>query len=231
MRRKLYLTLNIILAAICYFGNYLYLTQGGILLKSFASACFAMVGIVNLIFALTGNLKGKVLRFPITMAIGLIMGMLGDIFINYNFVAGAATFGLAHVFFLCGYFFIMPFSRRDIITTAIFFVPSVIFLMTSPALSFSVPAFKYVCLVYGFVLCSMAGKTLSMFTRKRNTVTTILLIGSFLFFFSDFMLLLNWFMGLGRTAALLCMSTYYPAECLLGHAVFAYVLKNSELQK
>ena len=228
MKKKLFLILNIFFAAMCYISNYLYITRGGVGLKATASAFFALLGITNLVFALSSKLCGKDLRFPITMAIGLIMGMLGDIFINYNFVIGAGTFGLAHILFLCGYFVLVPFSRSDLITTAVFLVPSISFLMLSPALTFEVPVFKYVCLVYGFVLSSMAGKTLSMFINKRSKITTILVIGSFLFFVSDFMLLLNWFMNLGRYAAVLCLATYYPAECMLAHSSFAYTLDKTK---
>jgi len=222
MKKKLFLILNIIIAAMCYAGNYFYLSDPGIELKSTASLCFALLGAVNLVYAIVCKLRGDSLRFPLTMAIGLVMGMLGDIFIYYNFVAGAAFFAVAHISFLCSYFFICSFSRRDLIIIAIIFVPSAIFLLFSPALTFKVPAFKWVCLVYGFILCCMAGKAVSVFTIKRTTVTTILLIGSVLFFFSDFMLLLDWFMDAGRTISLLCMVAYYPAECTLAHSVFAY---------
>lgn len=225
MKNKLFLILNIVIAAACYAGNYFYLSDPGIELKSAASLCFALLGATNLVFAIICKQRGYSLRFPVTMAIGLVMGMLGDIFIYYNFVAGAAFFALAHIAFLRGYFFISPFSRRDLIFIAIIFVPSAIFLLFSPALTFTVPAFKWVCLIYGFILCSMAGKAVSVFTIKRTTVTTILLVGSVLFFFSDFMLLLDWFMDAGRTISLLCMVAYYPAECTLAHSVFAYSQK------
>ncbi len=223
MKKKLFLILNIIFAAACYVGNYFYLSDPGIGLKSVASLCFALIGILNLFYAIVCKLHNDNLRFPVIMAIGLVMGMLGDVFIYYNFVAGAAFFALAHISFLCAYFFICSFSRRDLIIIAIIFIPSAIFLLFSPALTFSVPGFKWVCLVYGFILCSMAGKAISTFTVTRNSITTIILIGSILFFFSDFMLLLDWFMDAGRTISLLCMVAYYPAECLLGHSIFAYV--------
>ena len=85
---------------------------------------------------------------------------------------------------------------------------------------------KWVCLVYAIIISSMVGKALGNFIRNKNIVTIILAIGSSLFFFSDLMLVFDWFMGMGRISGLLCMATYYPAECLLAFSVFAVNFKN-----
>lgn len=46
------------------------------------------------------------------------------------------------------------------------------------------------------------------------------MIGSILFFFSDLMLVFDWFLSMGRIAGILCMSTYYPAQCLFAFSVY-----------
>ena len=75
---------------------------------------------------------------------------------------------------------------------------------------------QIVCLVYALIISLMVGKAISNFVKERTVLTATVLVGSILFFFfSDLMLVFDWFMGIGRIAALLCMSTYSPAECIL----------------
>ena len=69
--------------------------------------------------------------------------------------------------------------------------------------------------MYALIISLMVGKAISNFVKERTVLTATVLVGSILFFFSDLMLVFDWFMGIGRIAALLCMSTYYPAECIL----------------
>ena len=61
----------------------------------------------------------------------------------------------------------------------------------------------------------MLGKAIGNFIREKNTVNGTIALASVLFFFSDLMLVFDWFAGGGRITGLLCMGTYYPAECLL----------------
>ena len=79
---------------------------------------------------------------------------------------------------------------------------------------------RIVCLIYALIISFMLAKAIGNFVKERNTVTIIIFVGSILFFFSDLMLVFDWFMGMGRVSGLLCMSIYYPAECLLAISVF-----------
>ena len=45
------------------------------------------------------------------------------------------------------------------------------------------------------------------------------MIGSFLFFFSDLMLLFNEFAGAPFITDILCLYTYYPAQILLAYSI------------
>ena len=79
-----------------------------------------------------------------------------------------------------------------------------------------------VCFVYALIISAMVGKAISNFIRERNLLNFILMVGAILFFISDLMLLLRWFMNLGEWAGTLCLATYYPAECILAYATFHY---------
>jgi hypothetical protein len=67
----------------------------------------------------------------------------------------------------------------------------------------------------------MLGKAISNFIRLKTYTTGTIAVASFLFFFSDFMLLLAWFSTLeGKWMDNLCMGTYYPGLCLLAFSIF-----------
>ena len=79
----------------------------------------------------------------------------------------------------------------------------------------------------------MVGKAVSNYIQDRSVQNLIILIGSILFFVSDFMLLLNLFSTIkirvfGQSLfRLLCLTTYYPAEFMLAHSI-AYNKKQIE---
>ena len=74
---------------------------------------------------------------------------------------------------------------------------------------------QIVCLVYALIISLMVGKAVGNCIRTPSLLTVVILAGSILFFFSDLMLVFDWFADGGRISGLLCMGTYYPAECLL----------------
>ena len=132
-----------------------------------------------------------------------------------------------HVGFIVAYCFIEKMKKLDVIISTTVFVLAGAYLMFWPSLEFGEPLFKYVCLVYALVISTMLGKSAGNFIRNRTFANGVILFGSILFVFSDLMLVFDWFMGMGRIAGILCMSTYYPAECLLALSVF---LKTLELK-
>ena len=111
--KKIFYIINAVIFAAVSVGNYFYLTEGGLWLKSLCSGGFALMGFVNLAYALFD--KQKDIRFHLTMSLGLILAMLGDIVIGDSFVFGAGLFALGHVCFLISYCFIekMGAPRRD----------------------------------------------------------------------------------------------------------------------
>ena len=222
--KKIFLVLNIIFLIAIVIGNILYFTVGGT--KTETSLCFATLGLINLAYAVLR--KTKNIKVPVAMAVGLILAMLGDITIDGNFVVGAGLFALGHIGFFVAYCLGGKFGKWDaILSTALFFGAGC-FVLFSPILTFDVPVFKWVCLVYALIISLMVGKAVGNLIREKNLPNILFAIGSCLFFFSDLMLVFDWFTQAGSWSGFLCMGTYYPAQCFLSHAVYHFVNKNTE---
>ncbi len=221
------LGVNVLMILGIFVGNYFYLDNNfSYDLKKTLSMSFALIGVVNLVYAIIARCKNK--GFYISMCAGLVLAMAGDVAINKDFIIGAGLFMLGHVGFIVGYCFLEKMRRLDAVISGIVFVIAGAYLMFWPTLEFGEPIFRYVCLVYALVISTMLGKSAGNFIRRRSFANAVIFLGSILFVFSDLMLVFDWFMGMGRIAGILCMSTYYPAECLLALSMFLMTLKNKK---
>lgn len=182
-------------------------------LKCICSGSFALLGIINLIYALTPKAVNP--RFYVGMAVGLVLAFLGDYLIGYHFIVGAATFALGHVCFVAAYCFMQRMRRLDLLVSGALFLGCLIFLLFCPWLTFDVPIFRVVCIVYALIISTMLGKAVGNFIRVRSVVNGTIATASSLFFFSDLMLVFDWFIGRWDWTDHACMGTYYPALCLL----------------
>ena len=216
--KKTFGILNLLLAAAVFVGNYFYLTEGGLTLKTLCSGGFALMGLVNLCYVLLSGRKH--LKFALVMSVGLILAMLGDIMIGKDFIIGAALFAGGHVCYFAGQCCFMKLKGSDFIAGGILFIGAGAYLLFCPLLTFPQPMMQWVCLVYALIISLMVGKGISNFLRRKTVVTVVLVVGCVLFFFSDLMLVFDWFMDGGKITGRLCMATYYPAECLLAYSVY-----------
>lgn len=216
--QKILLAVNLIIASAIFMGNYFYLTEGGLLLKSLCSSGFALMGLINLGYAIA--VKSPHLKFHIAMAIGLVFACLGDIVIGDSFILGAALFAIGHICYFISYCIFDRLRWLDLIISGVIFLCAGVFVMFCPLLEFPNLIMQLVCLVYALIISLMVGKAIAHFIRHKSLVTAVIFIGSVLFFFSDLMLVFDWFMNMGQIAGRLCMATYYPAECLLAFSSF-----------
>ena len=216
--KKSALILNfIMLLAICI-ADILYITLGGLLIKGIASAMFVILGIINLVYAIVN--KTSKIKFCVLIFIGLVFAMLGDIILNINFIAGAVLFAVGHIFFFASYCTLIKFNWKALIYSACLFVPVTLFIVLAPMFKFESFLMEMVCVVYALIISLMVGNAINNYIKEHSILNLIILIGSILFVFSDFMLLLNVFGGLGRIADILCLATYYPAEFFLAHSIW-----------
>ena len=196
-----------------------YIIYGTLLVKSVASLLFVTIGLVNLIYLL--KIKGKSASAYL-LFIGLCFACLGDIFLEIYFIVGAALFAVGHVFYFISYCKLSNFKWKDLIYSALIFIPSLLIILFVPIFDFGGILMQVVCCVYALIISLMVGKAIANFIKEKSALNLIILIGSALFFFSDFMLLFNVFSNLSMVFGLLCLLTYYPAEFMLAYSILKH---------
>lgn len=214
--------INVVITIAVFVGNYFYQSLGfNYTLKIICSSGFALMGIVNMVYAYKRVDDKKVLMF---MTLGLIFAFLGDVAINPNFILGVIFFASGHVFFVASYLAYKKLEKMDIVISAGLGVFSIGFILLFPYILFDVPALKYVVLMYAAIISVMVGKSVGNAIRGKDVFTRMIAVGSVLFFTSDMMLLLAWFSTIeGRWTSNVCMAAYYPALCLLAGSMVVYL--------
>ena len=216
--QKVMLGINGLVIATILVLNYFYQSNGfDFTLKCTCSGLFALLGLINLGYAL--KTKQSKPAFYVAMAAGLIPAFLGDYLIGYDFIVGAGTFALGHVCFVVAYCFLQKMQWLDYAVSGALFLGCLIFLLFCPLLTFDVAIFRVVCIVYALIISTMLGKAVGNLIRRKHAVTATIAVASALFFFSDLMLVFDWFIGLWRWTDHACMGTYYPALCFLAVAM------------
>ena len=226
--QKILLVVNLLIISAILVLNYFYQSNGfDFTLKCVCSGLFALLGAINLICALKTKADNK--KFYIGMSAGLILAFLGDYLIGYDFIIGAATFALGHVCFVVAYCFVQKMRKLDYTISGVLFLGCLLFLLLCPLLTFEVPIFRIVCIVYALIISTMLGKAIGNFVREKNAVNGTIAAASVLFFFSDLMLVFDWFIGLWSWTDHACMGTYYPALCLLAFSMCIRISESKRL--
>lgn len=225
--QKIMLAVNAAVIAAIFVLNYFYQKNGfDFTLKCTCSGLFALLGLINLGYALKTGARPA--RFYIAMAAGLVLAFLGDYLIGYDFIVGAATFAVGHIFFIVAYGFLQKMQALDCIISGILFLACALFLLLCPLLVFEVAIFRVVCIVYALIISTMLGKALGNLVRTKTKTAAVIAFASFLFFFSDLMLVFDRFIGLWSWTDHACMGSYYPALCLLA---FSMLMKTFDCDK
>ena len=211
--------INTIMFGVLLVATVLYQIIGGPVVQISTSSIFVLMGLVNLCFAI--KYRKANLKFYIAMSVGLFLCMMGDIMLRKDFVLGAATFASGHVGFLVSYYFLNKVRKHDFIIGGILFALVGSFILFCPLLVFSDAYMRWVSLAYAFIISMMVGKAVSNYLADKKKSRLSMTIGSSMFFFSDFMLLCNWFMETGSITRKLCMITYFPALGVLALSMLA----------
>lgn len=227
MKMKTLTIINILITVAVFIGNYFYQSLGfNYTLKIICSSGFALMGIINMLYAWNRIANKKVLSF---MTLGLIFAFLGDVAINPNFILGVIFFALGHVFFVAAYLIYKKLGKMDIFLCGALGLFAVGFILVFPYIVFDVVVLKYVVLAYAVIISAMVGKSVGNAVREKTMFTVMIAVGSVLFFISDMMLLLAWFSTIeGRWTSNVCMAAYYPALCLLAGSMVVYMKKIGE---
>ena len=223
MKKKYYYIINAILIIGVLAGCIIFDINRSPLTKSITSIGFVIIGTINLIYLLTHRSQDK--SFGINMLIGLFFAMLGDILLEFVFIAGAALFAIGHIFYFVAYCTLIKFNWKDLIAGIVIFIPTTLLILFAPFFKFDGIVMKIVCIIYAIIICLMVSKAIANLIKQRNLLNTLIVIGSILFLFSDLMLLISRFAELPFFSHL-CILTYYPAQCVL-----SYLLLNCKTEK
>ena len=215
---KNYIKMNIVLLMIMLVFDVWYMFGGGLFAKSIASIMFVTVGSINLYYC-TKNKNN--LNFPKWMVVALVFAMIADILIVINFYSGVVLFATAHVFYFISYCKLQKTNFKDLICGITMSIISLFIIFNIPFIDFGSSLMQIVCSTYAIIISFMVGKAISNLLSEKNNTNKIIVIGSILFFISDFMLMLDVF-GNIKVASYLCLGTYYPAQFLLGFSVLIY---------
>jgi uncharacterized membrane protein YhhN len=145
--------------------------------------------------------------------------MLGDIVLEIEFIIGALLFAVGHVFFLVSYITLKKYYIKDLIISLSIFIPCVFIILFVPIFDFGGILMQVVCIFYALIISLMTGKAIANYTAEKNLLNLVIMIGSLLFILSDFMLLFSVFSEAGRWTTMLCLATYYPAQCFLAYSI------------
>ncbi len=226
--QKIMLGLNVAVVLFIFATNYVYQSHGfDFTLKCVCSGSFCLLGLANLVYAIVR--KEENIRYYISMALGLFLAFLGDVLIGYDFIVGAATFALGHVCFVVAYGFLQKIRRVDVIMGGLLFASATAFLLFCPLLQFDVPIFRIVCIVYALIISTMLGKAIGNLIAQKSLLNGMIALASALFFFSDLMLVFDWFIGFWDWTSNACMGTYYPALCFLALCMLLKTLQKKNV--
>ena len=224
---KVYLGINILSIIIILYHSVLYQTHGyTALLKVSTSAMFVMLGLINLSYAFIS--KQKNIKFYMFMSLGLAFACLGDYLILSNFVYGAGSFALGHILFVIAYCFVSKIKKLDLLFSLCLYIGCLIFLLGCPLLNFDNNVFKIVCIIYALIISLMVGKALGNFINNKNYATLTIVLSSVVFFFSDLMLVLGWFVKDIEWADNVCLGTYFPALTFLAFSMLLMSFVNEK---
>lgn len=211
---------NILFFFLTWIGGIVFAIQRGLETKIPASGCFFLLGCINTWYLLKYTRRRR--SFALTMLAGLFLGFLADIVLQLHFLGGAAIFAVGHVCYVAAYCRLLSRGGGDCLCCLKIVAPVAALVLFLPVLEYGTSFMQGVVLVYAVVISLMTGKAWSNYRRSPSLLTKWLLIGSALFFFSDFMLLFAYFTDIGRIANILCLITYYPGQAILAGTIFLF---------
>lgn len=224
------LALNLVLGILIAIGGLCYDTiLHNLVMKTIASSCFVLLCGINLAYGM-GRVKslgihGRLMingrkTFAWIMLTAFLFCLVADIILEIEFMYGALIFAAGHVCFLAAYCRLQPVQAKDFLPSVLIFLFAAPIILFLPIFDFGGMVMQMVCLFYALIISLMLGKAISNYRRHPDAVTLCILIGSCMFFFSDFMLLFEQFAQVPSIIGSLCVNSYYPAQAVLAHGVY-----------
>lgn len=189
-------------------------------LKGCASLCFVIIGMLGFFYAGTS--------FALKIFIGLIFGMLGDIFLNMRFVSknsGSKFFLAGIVFFLIGHVLylsaIIPHAENLWLCIAIGSIISLALLIYFFKAMNAKSVFKIIGIFYLCAVIIMTTIALGIAINIPQPKNLLYAIGAVFFTLSDIILILNTFSGVTKYwMRITNLLLYYIGQILIAVSLF-----------
>ena len=206
----LFLLLNLFLSLkiIFYFKGYKKLS---LLFKMLTSFTFLAVGAYGLS-------QTSVNEFHLIMFLGLILGAIGDFFLELiqkkNFLLyGIFFFLMGHLFYIIAFSFIIQFN---IIEVLVFVSLLLLSLFTFKYFSFNFGKLKYPVYIYTIIISAMVSRAVSISLGDYSlTIKLLVILGSSLFVLSDYIINFTLFKKVPKIWIVVNLLTYYFGQFLL----------------
>lgn len=153
------------------------------------------------------------------IAAGLLFSTAGDIFLMLprdRFVAGLASFLIAHLCYLVAFTTDAAFGAGSVFWLPFFAAGGLVVMLVWPGLR---PALRGPVVAYVLVIAAMAGQAAGRWSVIGNEAALLAAFGAGLFVVSDAVLALDRFRWQFRAARALTLATYWSAQLLIAWSV------------
>lgn len=200
----------------------------GLFTKAIASFCFIATAIA------AANKNSTFIGFASLIVLGLVMGMLGDIWLDLKWIhlekkdsylyAGFISFLIGHLFYISSVYLYSPWSVKSIIIAAVgaLVIATVATLMEKP-MKMNYGKFKLILFLYSLVLSfTVTSSIVTAVITGGEKVWVVMSIGAVLFILSD-LVLSGMYFGENKNTpvnVVINHSLYYIAQFFMASTIF-----------
>lgn len=172
-----------------------------------------------LILALALSLSPARPEYRWAIAAGLLFSTAGDVFLMLprdRFVAGLASFLVAHLCYIGAFSIGVPFGAAPLLWLPWFAAGGAVLALVWPGLK---PALRAPVVIYVIVIVAMAGQATGRWHASGSAVALAAAVGAGLFVVSDAVLAIDRFRRPFRAARAVTLATYWAAQLLIALSV------------
>jgi uncharacterized membrane protein YhhN len=150
---------------------------------------------------------------------GLVFSTAGDVFLmlpRERFVAGLASFLIAHLFYIFAFSIGVPFGTAPLLWLPFFTAGAVVVAVVWRGLA---PALRGAVIAYVVVIAAMAGQALGRWHALGGDAALSVALGAALFVVSDSLLAINRFRAPFRAERALTLGSYWMAQILIALSI------------
>lgn len=200
----------------------------GLFTKAAASFCFIATAVA------AANKNSIFLGFASFIIFGLIMGMLGDIWLDLKWIhldkkdsylySGFVSFLMGHIFYVSAIFFYSPWTEKSIVLAIIgaLVISGGAILIEKP-MKMDYGKFRLILFLYSFMLSlTVTASIITAIITKGETVWVVMSAGGVLFLLSDLVLSGMYFGENKNTPVNIVINhtLYYTAQFIMASSIF-----------